>query len=145
MTRMTTTDFNPFRGRRRTIKKPTKMKVKTRQPGRSEARWSSKKKKKTKTRPPKHINRRGGLMQPRHRAAKAYQWQRQYYTHTFNNTMLPKHINCRGSTTKSQQHDAAKAYQLQRLHQMEKRRITETLQQPGSQHGQSRSIKWRGY
>jgi thiol:disulfide interchange protein len=60
--------------------------------------------------------------------------------------MLPKHINCRGSITQSQQYDAAKAYQLQRQHSnKQKRRITETLQQPGSQHGQSRSIKWRGY
>ena len=39
-----------------------------------------KKKKKTKTRPPKHINCRGGLMQPKHRAAKAYQLQRQHQT-----------------------------------------------------------------
>lgn len=106
MKRTTTTDFNPIRGRRRTIKKPTKMKIKTRQPGRSEARWSSKKKEKTKTRPPKHINRRSGLMQPKHRAAKAYQLQRQYYTHTFNNTVLQKHINCRRSTkqTKEKNH-----------------------------------------
>jgi dephospho-CoA kinase len=65
-----------------------------------------KKREKTKTRPPKHINRRGGLMQPKHRAAKAYQLQRQYYTHTFNNTVLQKHINCRRSTkqTKEKNH-----------------------------------------
>lgn len=41
-----------------------------------------------------------------HRAAKAYQLQRQYYTHTFNNTVLQKHINCRRSTkqTKEKNH-----------------------------------------
>ena len=65
-----------------------------------------KKREKTKTRPPKHINRRSGLRQPKHRAAKAYQLQRQYYTHTFDNTVLQKHINCRRSTkqTKEKNH-----------------------------------------
>jgi len=75
----------------------------------------------------------------------------------------PKHINCRGGLTQpgkccqnvsiakaapqsDKTYTDVKAYQAQRHpHLSHKRSIIETLQQPGSQHGQSRSIKWRGY
>lgn len=86
MKRTTTTDFNPIRGRRRTIKKPTKMKIKTRQPGRSEARWSSKKKR----RPRRDLQSIS--------IAEAVSGNQ--------NIGLPKHINCRGCTkwTKEKNH-----------------------------------------
>jgi hypothetical protein len=77
---MTTTDFNPIRGRRRTIKKPTKMRIKTRQPRKKRSKMIfKKKKKKIKT-----------------RTAKAYQLQR--WSHTTKTKGLPKHTNCRGGT-----------------------------------------------
>ncbi len=75
----------------------------------------------------------------------------------------PKHINCRGGLTQSRKdvrniliaedvpqsyktYTDVKAYQLRKhSHMSHRRKIIETLQPPGSQHGHSRSIKWSWY